>query len=309
MRSTVRPVLAALAVTAALGCFPQEVSAADPAKSADGAGGPAPADAATTGAAAASTGAVPRPDHVVVVVMENRSLSEIIGNPAGAVHQRLRSRWRIVHPVVRHTPPQPAQLPGAVLRLHTGADRRLLPAHLLRSRTSVGQLLDARRTFAGYSEGLPSPGSTACTPGALRPQAQPVGRTSRTVPAVGQPAVQRVPDATTPRCRPCPSWSPTSTTTCTTARSRRATCGCGTPRRLRRLGPTHNSLLVLTWDEDDRSESNRILTVVAGAHVRPGRYAERIDHYRLLRTLEALEGSAAVGQSISATPVTSIWTP
>ena len=82
MRSAVRPVLAALAVTAAaLGCFPQGVSAADPAKSAVGAGGAAPADAATTGAAAASTGAVPRPDHVVVVVMENRSLSEIDGNP------------------------------------------------------------------------------------------------------------------------------------------------------------------------------------------------------------------------------------
>ena len=33
---------------------------------------------------------------------------------------------------------------------------------------------------------------------------------------------------------------------------------------------THNSLLVLTWDEDDRSESNRVVTVIAGAHVRPG---------------------------------------
>ena len=52
----------------------------------------------------------------------------------------------------------------------------------------------------------------------------------------------------------------------------------------------HNSLLVLTWDEDDRSESNRVVTVVAGAHVRPGRYDERLDHYRLLSTLEALEG-------------------
>ena len=32
---------------------------------------------------------------------------------------------------------------------------------------------------------------------------------------------------------------------------------------------THNSLLVLTWDEDDRSQSNRILTVVGGAPCAP----------------------------------------
>ena len=33
--------------------------------------------------------------------------------------------------------------------------------------------------------------------------------------------------------------------------------------------PTHNSLLVLTWDEDDRSQHNRIFTLVVGAHVAP----------------------------------------
>ena len=58
---------------------------------------------------------------------------------------------------------------------------------------------------------------------------------------------------------------------------------------------THNSLLVVTWDEDDYSEANRILTIVAGAHVRATRYTARTDHYGLLRTLEALFGLPGIG--------------
>ena len=73
--------------------------------------------------------------------------------------------------------------------------------------------------------------------------------------------------------------------------------------------PTHHSLLVLTWDEDDRSQGNQIVTVIAGGPVRPGRYDERIDHYRLLSTLEELEGVPHVGASATVPPVTSIWGP
>ena len=70
---------------------------------------------------------------------------------------------------------------------------------------------------------------------------------------------------------------------------------------------THNSLLIVTWDEDDNSADNQIPTVVVGDHVRPGVYAERIDHYRVLRTLEDAFGAAPVGASASAAPITDIW--
>jgi phosphatidylinositol-3-phosphatase len=42
----------------------------------------------------------------------------------------------------------------------------------------------------------------------------------------------------------------------------------------------HNSLLIATFDEDDYKSENRIPTIIYGARVRPGRYAERITHYR-----------------------------
>jgi hypothetical protein len=41
-----------------------------------------------------------------------------------------------------------------------------------------------------------------------------------------------------------------------------------------------------TFDEDDKTDGNHIPTIVAGAHVRPGVYRTRMDHYDLPRTLQ-----------------------
>jgi acid phosphatase len=71
---------------------------------------------------------------------------------------------------------------------------------------------------------------------------------------------------------------------------------------------THDSLLVVTWDEDDNGPSNHIPTLMVGARVAPGRYGELLDHYRLLRTLEACYGLAPVGESAQRAPATDVWT-
>lgn len=44
---------------------------------------------------------------------------------------------------------------------------------------------------------------------------------------------------------------------------------------------------MVTFDEDDFTASNQIPTLFAGPMVRPGAYPEAVNHYRLLRTLEA----------------------
>lgn len=68
--------------------------------------------------------------------------------------------------------------------------------------------------------------------------------------------------------------------------------------------PAHRSLLIVTLDEDDYSAGNHIATVIAGAHVRAGRYSERIDHYRLLRTLTDAYHLAPLGPG---SPITDVW--
>jgi phosphatidylinositol-3-phosphatase len=51
---------------------------------------------------------------------------------------------------------------------------------------------------------------------------------------------------------------------------------------------THNSLLIVTFDEDQFTAKNHIPTFFYGEMVKPGRYSERIDHYNVLHTIEAM---------------------
>ena len=69
----------------------------------------------------------------------------------------------------------------------------------------------------------------------------------------------------------------------------------------------HNSLLIVTWDEDNKKENNRILTLFVGPMVQAGRYEQRITHYNVLRTIEDLYGLSHAGASADAAPITKIW--
>lgn len=69
----------------------------------------------------------------------------------------------------------------------------------------------------------------------------------------------------------------------------------------------HNSLLIVTFDEDDGSEANRIATFFYGAHLRAGRHSGKTDHYGLLRTLEDLCGLDHAGAAATAAPIAGIF--
>lgn len=73
------------------------------------------------------------------------------------------------------------------------------------------------------------------------------------------------------------------------------------------LAQHHNSLLIVTWDEDNKKENNRILTLFVGPMVQAGRYEQRITHYNVLRTLEDLYDLSYAGASAGAAPITKIW--
>ena len=71
----------------------------------------------------------------------------------------------------------------------------------------------------------------------------------------------------------------------------------------------HNSLLILTWDEDDSATSaNRIPLIFAGAQVKIGyTRTATTTHYDVLRTLEDMYGLAPLDNAATAAPITDVW--
>jgi acid phosphatase len=72
-------------------------------------------------------------------------------------------------------------------------------------------------------------------------------------------------------------------------------------------GNKHNSLLILTWDEDDFRGENHIVTILVGPMVNVGTSAQRIDHYNVLRTLLDFYGLPALGASREAEAINDVW--
>ena len=68
----------------------------------------------------------------------------------------------------------------------------------------------------------------------------------------------------------------------------------------------HNSLFILTFDEDDFTEPNQIVTLFAGSMVKPGKYSEKINHYNVFNTVEAMY-RLLTDSSKSATVIRDVW--
>ncbi|MFJ9844272.1 alkaline phosphatase family protein [Kitasatospora sp. NPDC101155] len=70
---------------------------------------------------------------------------------------------------------------------------------------------------------------------------------------------------------------------------------------------THNSLLLVTWDEDNFTQANHMPTVLYGANVKPGSYSETINHYNMLRTIEDMYGLPYLANDANAAPILDTW--
>ena len=72
----------------------------------------------------------------------------------------------------------------------------------------------------------------------------------------------------------------------------------------------HNSLLILTFDEDNRSTpTNQIPTLLVGPDslIKPGSYDENVNLYSLLRTVEDMYGLGHIGNAATAPMITDVF--
>jgi hypothetical protein len=248
---------------------------------------------------------VPEPVHTVVVIMENHSYAEIIKNPAAPFINALADRgalftrsYAITHP---SQPNYLALFSGGTQGVTDDSCLNQLAAPNLAARLSA-----AGKSFAGYAEDLPGPGSLVCSAGEYARKHAPWTDFSNvpgsdSVPFTSFPAdFARLPTVSFVVPNLCHDMHDCSTATGDAWL--RAHMGGYAGWAMR-----HHSLLIVTWDEDDSSQTNHIVTIFIGQQVRPGRYAQPVTHYNVLATIEAAYALARDGQAATATPITNIW--
>jgi len=260
---------------------------------------------------AAAEAGRPRPDHVVVVIEENRSFGRIIGNSDAPYINALAARGALMEDShgVTH-PSQPnylALFSGGTHRVRDdGCPQRLAGENL--ARLLIGRGL----SFAIYSESMPSVGFLGCKYGAYRRKHNPVANWQgvNLPPSINRRFIAFARDfARLPTVAFVVPNQDNDMHDGSIAR--------GDAWLARHIEPylrwanDNNSLLILTWDESDYGSpfSNHIVTLLVGPMVKPGRYPQRIDHYSVLRTLSDLYGLAAPGEAATAKPITGIWQP
>ena len=260
---------------------------------------PAPARAAP---------AIPTPAHIVVVVEENHSSAGVIGNKTAPYMNSLAGNgalmtqsYAVTHP---SEPNYLALFSGSTLGLASDA----CPFDAGAAPNLGSELLASGYTFAGFSEDLPAVGSTTCAAGKYARKHAPW------VNFTNVPAASSVPFSAF-NARSDYSSLPTVSFVIPNLDNdmHDGTVAQADAWLQQNLGSyanwaaANNSLLIVTWDEDDNGAHNQIATVFYGAGVKPGASSEVISHYNVLSTVEQMYGLAKTGLAANAPAISSIW--
>jgi len=236
---------------------------------------------------------------------ENHAYSQIIGSPEAPYINSLAAEgasftrsYAITHPS------QPNYL-----ALFSGSTQGVTSdscPHTFSAPNLGSELIAAGKTFTGFSEGLPSVGSEVCTSGEYARKHVPWTDFYNVPSSDNQPFTSF---PTNFADLPTVSWViPDLLDDMHTGTIQQADKWLQT-----NLEPyiawaqANNSLLIVTWDEDDDTNLNQIPTIFVGPMVKAGQYSEKINHYNVLRTLEAIYGLPFAGRSASVKTILDVW--
>ncbi|WP_020660010.1 alkaline phosphatase family protein [Amycolatopsis benzoatilytica] len=250
--------------------------------------------------------APPKPDHVVIVMMENRGYRNIIGSSHAPYLNSLTKQGALFTNSFALTHPSEPNYIALLSGSTQGVTDDSCP-HTFKADNLAHQLTAAGGSFTGYSESLPKAGYTGCEKGDYARKHSPWVNFSDIPASANQPYTSFPADYTK---LPTLSW----VTPNLQDDMHDGTIQQGDAWLKKNLdgyaqwAKTHNSLLIVTWDEDeDDGGNNSIPTIFVGANVKTGQYSEKINHYTVLSTLESAYGLPALGSAAKAKPITDVW--
>lgn len=248
---------------------------------------------------------LPRVEHVVIVVEENKTLGQIRGNPdAPYINKLMRDGALFANAHAEQHPSLPnyfALFAGLVNGNGDGCPPTGIDAHA----SNLGsELFATHRAFAGYAESMPETGFTGCWAGRYaRKHAPWVEFTNiparASMPFAGLTSYDALPAAT----MIIPNLDNDM---------HDGTIAMGDAWLAKNIAPLlswgarHDTLFILTWDEGFDA-NNHIPTLFFGPMVKPGVYHEPVDHYRILRTVDDLLGVAPTGGAKKRQAISDCW--
>ena len=270
-------------------------------------------------------GAAPRAyDHVVVVIEENHSFSQVIGNRTSAPYINSLADGG-VNFVQFHAITHPSQ--PNYIHLFSGDNQGVVddnrPTTYPWVTPNLGAaLLMAGKTFGGYSEDQPAIGDADST-GTDGPTGLKLYRRKHNPWANWQAAADpagphQLPPAVNMRWSDFPTDYSLLPHIAMVVPNEQNDMHDGTVRMgddwvnanlsaYAEWARTHNSLLIVTFDEDNFSGPNRIPTVFYGAGLRPGVNATVWTLHNLLRTLGDMHGALPPGRAAQVRPIVGVF--
>ena len=251
--------------------------------------------------------ALPTLAHVVIVVEENRSQANIIGNQSAPFINALAANGAMMAQSFAETHPSEPNYLALFAGDTFGVTKDVCPVNGGAQPNLGSELLAAGYTFVGYAEGLPSVGSAVCSAGKYARKHVPWANFTNIPPTNSVPF----------SAFPMGSYASLPTVSFVIPNNddnmHDGSIAAGDAWLNRQLSGyanwavANNSLLIVTWDEDDNTPRNQIPTVFYGAHVQRGSYNEQITHYNVLSTLEQMYGLPKTGNAAAAPAITAIW--
>lgn len=258
---------------------------------------------------------LPIPDHIVILIYENKAYDQIIGSSSAPYINELATNsnsalftnsYGIEHPS------QPNYI-DFYSGCNQGVTHNNIPEGQPFTTPNLGsQLLNSGRTFITYSEDLPEVGFNGMESGYYarrhNPAANWMGTGENQIPPeTNQPFsafptsdFSLLPDV----CFVIPNVMNDM---------HDGSISTGDEWYYIHLSDyvewaqTNNSLFILTFDEDNYNNGNHITTIFSGPMMNGGAYSDSINHYSVLRTIEELYGLSYICNADSVNTINNCW--